>query len=94
MNNAEKCLLVAAELRECAAQHGPLSQRAKMLILAERLENLAGGALQPEAVNDKVQLALSAYAKLMRDAKSGSEQGAGPQDRNSRRVNAGSGAFR
>lgn len=59
MNNSEKCLLVAGELRERAKLHGTLSRRARMLILAERLESAAGRNVDAE--RDFAQLSLSAY---------------------------------
>jgi hypothetical protein len=62
MEDVGKCRLVAGELRECAKQFGPLSHRARMLILAERLEAVAGAADNSD--NDLVQLALGVYARL------------------------------
>jgi hypothetical protein len=61
MNDAEKCRQVAQLLRDGAKKPGPLSKRARMIILAERLEDVAGCEEQPETGADLAQLALSAY---------------------------------
>jgi hypothetical protein len=71
MKNTEKCLLVAGELRERAKLHGPLSRRARMLILAERLEAVAGAPEKCGEASDPVQLALGAYARLMTETATG-----------------------
>lgn len=70
MKNSEKCLLVAGELRERAKLHGPLSRRARMLILAERLESAAGRNVDAE--RDLAQLSLSAYGHGLSAAKAAS----------------------
>ncbi len=64
MKNIEKCLLVAGELRERARSHGPLSRRARMIILAERLEAVTGAPERSDDASDPVQLALSACARM------------------------------
>ena len=74
MNNTEKCLLVAGELRERAKSFGPLSRRARMLILAERLESVTGTPEQSCHASDPVELALGAYARLMFETVGGTRQ--------------------
>ena len=59
MSDIEKCLQVAQILRDGAKNPGPLSKRARMIILAERLEDRVG--IQPQSEADLAQLALSAY---------------------------------
>ena len=63
MSDVEKCLQVAQILRDSAKKPGPLSKRARMIILAERLEDSAG--TQPQSEADLAQLALSAYGRRL-----------------------------
>jgi hypothetical protein len=65
MNGAEKYLQVARALRDSAKNPGPLSKRARMIILAERLEEIAGRDAQPQSSHDLAELALSAYGRRL-----------------------------
>jgi len=63
MNDAQKCLQVAQVLRDGAKRPGPLSKRARMIILAERLEGVSGDDRQ--SGENLAELALSAYGRRL-----------------------------